>query len=181
VTVALQADRIGREGAMAVRFTARIDVAWSPSLIVNTTQTPRIRGLDPKDGSTTRRPSGRTPWRGQLVARFNADIYLRLVEHRLHLPSEASRMAGSQRWYDLVPEISTARRLSEHHGDKGVRYALCEEHSLIAFNETVRYAIVDLGPRPRVRPHFFDLAGLLGVQRVAQALSRPFARRAPFV
>lgn len=70
-------------------------------------------------------------------------------------------MAGIQRWYDLVPEISTARRLSEHHGDKGVRYALCEEHSLIAFNETVRYAIVDLGPRPRVRPHFFDLAGLL--------------------
>lgn len=74
VTVALQADRIGREGAMAVRFTARIDVAWSPSLIANTTQTPRIRGLDPKDGSTTRRLSGRTPWRGQLVARFNADI-----------------------------------------------------------------------------------------------------------
>ena len=35
---------------------------------------------------------------------------------------------------------------------------LYEEHSLIAVNETLHCAIVDLGPRPHVRPHFFDLA-----------------------
>lgn len=71
----------------------------------------------------------------------------------------------------LGPESSTLS--SQRHRDKGVRGALDEDHRLIAAYETLRGAIIYLGPRSRVRSHFPSVASLIRHYTAGRSRSAP--------